>query len=59
LNEKVTGIKRDYAIDSGSISDKVNFAKKAVANIGSIDDISGEAKKLAESVYNFIKSNNE
>ena len=58
IDDKVSGINRSYKSDSGTIKDKVNFAKKAVAHIHSIDDLPEEAKKLTEGLYEFIKSNN-
>lgn len=58
IDDKVSGINRSYKSDSGTIKDKVNFAKKAVAHIHSIDDLPEEAKKLTEVLYEFIKGNN-
>lgn len=49
---------RSYAAESGTISDKVNFCQKAIGKIKTFDDLSPEAKTLAQKLYNFIKSNN-
>jgi predicted ATP-dependent endonuclease of OLD family len=59
INEKVGGLKRDYASDSGSIKGKVNFAKIAVAKLKSANDLSEEAKALAKKVYDFVKMQNQ
>ncbi len=59
INDKVVGVERDYASDSGSIKDKVNFAKKAVAKMKSLSDMSEEAIELTQKVYHFIKSQNQ
>jgi AAA15 family ATPase/GTPase len=45
--------------DSGTIHNKLDFAKNAVAAISSFDDLSESAKKLTEQIYAFIKKSNE
>ncbi|MGH0800789.1 AAA family ATPase [Bacillus cereus] len=47
-----------YGSKSGTISDKLLFCKKAISNIKSIEDLSPEAKKLCEKIFQFIKNNN-
>jgi predicted ATP-dependent endonuclease of OLD family len=59
INDKVSGKQKDYASDSGSIKDKVSFAKKAVAKMKSANDLSEEANALAKKVYDFIKEQNQ
>ncbi len=49
-NVKTTG--------SGTIRDKLSFAKKVASNINSVGDLSKEGLKLAEMIYNFIKTSN-
>lgn len=58
IEESVTGIKRTYASDSGTVANKVRFAKYAVSRIDSLEDISDNAKALAEKLYDFIATNN-
>jgi hypothetical protein len=43
----------------GSINCKLDFAKKAITHINSIDDMSKEAFELTEKIYNFIKEKNK
>lgn len=58
IQNNVEGINHKYEADSGTITDKVNFAKKAVQNISSFDDLTDDAKTLTIKIYDFIKSNN-
>lgn len=60
LSEKVVGLKRKYYSPggSGTIKDKVKFAKCAVSKMQTYDQLSEEAKKLTQSIYDFIKLNN-
>ncbi|MEZ5016286.1 MAG: ATP-binding protein [Flavipsychrobacter sp.] len=58
IEKNVTGLKRKYTYKSDTINDKLGFAKKAVEQINTYDDMSAEAKDLAERLYNFIKSQN-
>lgn len=48
----------NYGSSSGTIKDKVSFCKKALNYIKTYDDLSDEAKILAEQVYTFIYSKN-
>lgn len=58
LDATLTGAGRTFAADSGTIKDKVNFCKRAISNIESIEDVSQDAKDLAKKIYEFIKSKN-
>lgn len=58
INNNVAGLKRSYAADSGTIKDKVNFARKAVLEMNSLTDLTAEAKDLVSKIYSFIRSNN-
>lgn len=50
--------KGKYAAESGTVSNKVKFAKIAVGKISSFDDLSVEVKEFAEKLHRFIASNN-
>lgn len=56
LNDKKR--KSSYSAESGTVSAKLTFCKKAVSHIHSMEDISSEAKKMCERIYQFIKKNN-
>jgi predicted ATP-dependent endonuclease of OLD family len=58
IKDNVTGISKKFDTDSGTINNKVEFSKIAVSHIKSYEDLSDEARELAEKLYNFIKSNN-
>jgi AAA15 family ATPase/GTPase len=45
--------------DGGTIHNKLDFAKDAVAAIKSFDDLSESAKNLTKHIYAFIKKSNE
>jgi predicted ATP-dependent endonuclease of OLD family len=47
-----------YKQDSGTISDKMGFCRKALQYIVKWDDLSPEAKELTKKVYNHIKEQN-
>ena len=49
---------RKYSADSGTISNKLEFCKKVIEKTTEYEQLSPEAKKLTEKVYNFIKKNN-
>lgn len=55
INKKRRG---SYSSASGTISNKVDFCKKAINEMKSYDDLSEEAKVLVEKLYKFIDSNN-
>jgi len=50
--------KRVFAAESGTIAEKVEFAKRAIAAMKSMDDMSPDAKELAKQVYDFIADQN-
>lgn len=50
--------KGNYASESGTVSDKVSFCKKAIQHIDKLEALSEEAKKLCEKIYAFVKANN-
>ncbi|WDM23501.1 hypothetical protein [Paenibacillus polymyxa] len=50
--------KVSYGSSSGTIRDKVKFSEKALKYMNSYDDMSDEAKDLAQKVYIFIQQNN-
>lgn len=58
IDKNITGLKRKYASDSGTVANKVQFAKYATTHVNSEADITEEAKKLAEKLYDFIAKNN-
>ncbi len=43
---------------SGTVYDKLKFSNLTTKNINSLDDMSEEAKKLTEKIYDFIKNKN-
>lgn len=47
-----------YEAASGTITDKLNFCKKAISYMKNYEDLSLEAKELTEKIYNFILLNN-
>lgn len=51
--------KGSYSAESGTVSDKVGFCKKAIENTKEWDDLSKEAKEISERIYQFIKENNK
>ncbi|MEP9405828.1 AAA family ATPase [Peribacillus frigoritolerans] len=48
-----------YAADSGTIVNKMDFCKKAIDHITTYDQLSEEAQKLSQVLYDFIKEHNE
>lgn len=59
IEDKVTGLKKKYRYQkTEALNLKPDFAKAAVEHIKTIDDLSPEAKKLAERLYEFIRLNN-
>lgn len=49
---------RKYSAESRTISNKLEFCKKVIEKTTEYEQLSPEAKKLTEKVYNFIKKNN-
>ena len=43
---------------SGTIKEKLSFAKSVSSNINDINDLSNNAKELCEKIYEFIKKSN-
>lgn len=59
IDKNTTSLSRVYQADSGTINEKLKFAKRAVSHIKSIGDLSKEAKELCERLYSFIKKQNK
>jgi predicted ATP-dependent endonuclease of OLD family len=62
IDEKLGAKKKrkgTYKTESGTISDKVGFCKKAIIHIKRWDDLSDESKKICVKMYDFIKQNNK
>lgn len=57
LKQKPTR-KGGYKTESGTIKDKVGFCNQAIEAITNYDQLSDEAKRLAERLFNFIRANN-
>ncbi|MBP5511809.1 ATP-binding protein [Candidatus Saccharibacteria bacterium] len=51
-------LSKKYRADSGTIREKVQFAKKVSSNISSLDDLSDSAKELCEKLFSFIEKSN-
>lgn len=51
--------KGSYGADSGTITNKLDFCKKAIDHITTYDQLSEEAQKLSQVLYDFIKAHNE
>ena len=58
IDELFNGELHQYASDSGTIKNKLEFCKAVIALTKNYDDLSSEAKVLTEKIYNFISSNN-
>jgi predicted ATPase len=50
--------KGSYAEQSGTITGKVEFCKRALNHLKTFDDLSDEAKRVASRMYDFIKQHN-
>ncbi|MBU7314434.1 AAA family ATPase [Paenibacillus oleatilyticus] len=48
-----------YGSDSGTVSDKLRFCKRAISYTQRIDDISPEGLKVVKKIYNFIMEQNQ
>jgi len=55
---QISKLKRKYASESGTLKNKVDFAKKATKYINEQNDMSEEAWQLAEKIYSFIAKSN-
>lgn len=49
---------REYAGESGTIKNKLDFCSAVIEETNNYDNLSEEAKQLTEKLYNFIKINN-
>ena len=58
LDELFKGELCQYADDSGTIKNKLEFCKIVISITDDYDDLSSEAKELIEKIYNFITRNN-
>ncbi|MGC4038681.1 MAG: AAA family ATPase [Chitinophagaceae bacterium] len=52
--QSLPGVKRKYASSSGTLLHKADFARKIISFMKSLDDLSDEAKLIAEKLYAFI-----
>ncbi len=59
INNNVLNLKRSYSAKSGTLNEKVLFAKRAVSSINGIDDLSDEAILLCTKLISFIKEQNQ
>jgi hypothetical protein len=50
--------KRSYAAESGTVSDKLGFCKKAIKYTNDWDDLSNETKIICKKIFQFIGENN-
>ncbi|MBC8045691.1 MAG: hypothetical protein H7Y00_02760, partial [Fimbriimonadaceae bacterium] len=58
IEDNITGLKRKYKANSGTLKNKVNFCNKAINYINNFDDLSEEAQNLTKRIFEFIKLNN-
>ena len=58
IDNKIAGLKRNYSVNSGTINEKLKFAKRAVSSMNKYDDLSKEAKELCERLHQFISKMN-
>jgi predicted ATP-dependent endonuclease of OLD family len=58
IDDNIIGKTKTYAYRKTTINKKPEFAKDAVSNMKSFDDLSAEAKKLTIKLYHFIQENN-
>jgi len=59
IDANISGLTKNYAADSGTIKNKVDFSKKAVEHLAHFNDLSDEAKELTKKIYAFIELNNK
>jgi predicted ATP-dependent endonuclease of OLD family len=59
INNSISELKKNYAAQSGTISNKIQFCKTAIKHIQAIEDLSENAKDIAKLVWQFIKNNNQ
>ena len=60
IEDKIRNKKRrgPYQQESGTITDKIGFCRKALKKIEKWDELSSEAKQITEKIYTFIELNN-
>ena len=58
LNKKYSNKSGTTGKGSGTIKEKLSFAKSVSSNINDINDLSNNAKELCEKIYEFIKKAN-
>lgn len=58
-NRKHEPHNRPYAKADGTLKDKVGFSKRALEHLKSVDDLSDEAKALAQAMYEFVSDANQ
>lgn len=58
IDDHYTLSKKYGLTPSGTIKNKLEFSKKVVSNIESIDDLSIQAKNICKKLYEFIKKSN-
>lgn len=58
IDKNIDGLNKNYANKSGTIKDKVQFAQGAVTVFDNFNELTEEAQKLTEKLYNFISANN-
>jgi predicted ATP-dependent endonuclease of OLD family len=61
IHEHVAGVKKSYRPHkgTGTISDKVDFCRRAMDEMKTVDDLSTTAKNVAQNILNFIRSQNK
>lgn len=59
INNSISELKKNYAAQSGTISNKIQFCKTAIKHIQAIEDLSANAKDIAQRVWNFVNKNNQ
>ena len=58
IQECIIGKERNYKAESGTVKDKLNFAKAAVSCMDNFSLLSEEAKELTKKLYQFIEVQN-
>ncbi|PGE73512.1 hypothetical protein, partial [Bacillus toyonensis] len=59
FSEEARKRRGSYAAKSGTIVNKLDFCKRSINHISTYDQLSEEAQKLSQVLYDFIKMNNE
>ncbi len=58
IDNNVKGIEKNYSSQSGSVKNKLKFAKTVLGELKGIDDLHEDAVNLCERILDFIKVNN-